>query len=245
MRLSHIVDTIRFMESKLTAIVTGAGRGIGRATAIELARAGYALALLARTEADLAETARLTGASDCLVLPSDVSQSAPVEAAVARTLERFGRVDAVVNCAGYAPLLPLEETADDIWEQTIATNLSSAFYLCRAAWPIFKRQSAGAVVLVSSMAARDPFPGFSAYGAAKAGVNSLGVTLSREGAKIGVRVHVVAPGETETTMLRSLFSTAQFPAEMTLSPDDVARIVASCLGGDLINTSGEVIYVHK
>jgi NAD(P)-dependent dehydrogenase (short-subunit alcohol dehydrogenase family) len=233
------------MDQHSVAIVTGAGRGIGRATAIELGRAGFGLSLLARTEADLAETARQGSIENFLMVPTDVSQPHQVQEATAKTLEKFGRIDAVVNCAGHAPMLPLEQTTDQMWREVMDINLSSAFYLCRAAWPIFRQQKHGAVVLVSSEAARDPFPGFSAYGASKAGLNSLGLSLAREGAEIGVRVHVVAPAATETSMLRSLFSPEQFPNDKTLSPEDVARVIVSCVHGDLVHSSGEVIYLHR
>jgi NAD(P)-dependent dehydrogenase (short-subunit alcohol dehydrogenase family) len=239
------IDTIGTMNQKPVAIVTGAGRGIGRATAIELVRAGFAVALLARTDTDLAQTARLAGAEKCLVIPTDVADSARVDTAVAHTVEHFGRLDAVVNCAGHAPMVGLEETTDKLLREVFEINLLSAFYLCRAAWPIFRRQKRGAVVLVSSEAARDPFPGFSAYAAAKAAVNSLGLSLAREGAEIGVHVHVVAPGATETAMLRGLFTAEQFPTEKTLDPADVARVIGCCVGGELVHSSGEVIYLHR
>jgi NAD(P)-dependent dehydrogenase (short-subunit alcohol dehydrogenase family) len=101
------------------------------------------------------------------------------------------------------------------------------------------------VVNVSSYAARDPFAGLGAYGAAKAGVNLLGLALAREGAEIGVRVHTVAPAATETAMLRSNFSRQQLPEDQTLSPQAVAKVIVQCVCGDLACTSGEVIYVHK
>jgi 3-oxoacyl-[acyl-carrier protein] reductase len=233
------------MDHEPVAIVTGAGRGIGRATAIELARGGFRVALLARTQSDLAKTAQLAGEEKCLIIPTDVAGSAQVDAAVAKTVDRWGRVDALIHCAGHAPMLPLEAVTDEVLREVLDINLCSAFYLCRAVWPIFRRQSGGAVVLVSSEAARDPFPRFSAYAAAKAGVNSLGLSLAREAAEIGVHVHVIAPGATETGMLRGLFTKEQFPTDKTLAPEDVARVILSCVRGELIHSSGEVIYLHR
>jgi acetoacetyl-CoA reductase len=140
---------------------------------------------------------------------------------------------------------PIEKLTPQQWRSLIDTNLSSAYFLCRALWPIWKRQGGGVAVNVSSFAARDPFPGLGAYGAAKAGINILGLALSREGAEIGLRVHTVAPAATETAMLRSIISTEQVPVEKTLDPSAVARVIAQCICGDLACTSGEVIFVHK
>ena len=131
------------------------------------------------------------------------------------------------------------------WRAVIDTNLSAAFYATRAAWPAFERQGGGVVVNISSAAARDPFPGFAAYGAAKAGLNLFGLSAAREGERIGVRVHTIAPGATETGMFRQLMTAEQYPPEKTLDPADVARVVLQCVRGDLRYTSGEVIYLHK
>jgi NAD(P)-dependent dehydrogenase (short-subunit alcohol dehydrogenase family) len=100
-------------------------------------------------------------------------------------------------------------------------------------------------VNVSSLGARDPFPGFAAYGAAKAGLNLLGLSLAREGATIGIRVYTVAPGAVETSLLRSLMTTDQLPIDQAMDPVDVAKVIAQCAAGDLRFTSGEVIWMHK
>jgi NAD(P)-dependent dehydrogenase (short-subunit alcohol dehydrogenase family) len=225
------------------AIITGAGRGIGRATATELAPRGYRLVLAARRGEDLNETARLAGGGLCV--PTDVTDPQQVERLASRTLDQFGRIDAVVNCAGLAPVRPIAEMTHREWRDVIDTNLSAAFYLTKAAWPAFVRQKGGVVVNVSSAAARDPFPGFAAYGAAKAGLNLFGLSAAREGEAIGVRVHTVAPSAVETGMFRALLSPEQYPAEKTLDPADLARMIALCVTGELRYTSGETIYVHK
>ena len=226
-----------------TALITGAGRGIGRAAALELAAAGYRLALAARTSEELDETARLAGGA--LAIPTDISDPQQVDRFIERAMERYGRIDAVVHCAGIAPVRSIQEMSVDEWHQVIDTNLSAAFYLCRAAWPVFRRQKGGVVVNISSVASRDPFEGLAAYGAAKAGVNLLGLSAAREGAKIGVRVHTIAPAATETRMFRQLMTPQQYPPDKTLSPSDVAKVILQCIQGDLRYTSGEVIYLHK
>ena len=228
------------------AIITGAGRGIGRATALELARLGHRVVLAARDVESLNETARTVGGDGrALAVPTDVTDPAQVEHLAERALETFGRIDAVVNNAGLAPIRPIREMTPQEWKAVIDTNLSAAFYLTRAAWPAFERQRSGVVVNVSSAAARDPFPGFAAYGAAKAGLHLFGLSAAREGESIGVRVHTVAPGSVETEMFRRLMTREQWPADKTLDPADVARIIGQCVTGELRYTSGEVIYVHR
>src|SRR4051794_38250531 len=229
--------------SKKVALITGAGRGIGRALAIELARREYALVLVSRTEKDLHDTRKLTG--DACVFATDIAKPQAAKDAVAKCVERFGRLDAVIHCAGLAPILKIDETTDEQWHDVIDTNLSAAFYLARAAWSTFVKQKGGVIVNISSLAARDPFVGFTAYGAAKAGINLLGLSLAREGQAHGIRVHTIAPGATETGMFRKLMTPDQFSQEKTLDPADVARVVAQCVTGDLKHTSGEVIWVHK
>jgi NAD(P)-dependent dehydrogenase (short-subunit alcohol dehydrogenase family) len=164
---------------------------------------------------------------------------------VEKTVAEFGRLDAVVNNAGVAPSCDFDQMSDEQWHAVIDTNLSAAFYLTRAAWPIFRRQKSGVVVNISSIAARDPFAGFAAYGAAKAGLNGLSLSMAREGEKIGVRVHTIAPGAVETNMLRGLFSLQQVPPATVMDPADVAKVIAQCVVGDLQFTSGEVIWLHR
>jgi len=229
---------------KAVAIITGAGGGIGRATAIELASRGYRLAICGRTLGTLVATADIVG-GDALVCVTDVTNSAEVDRLVASTLSRFGRIDLLVNNAGIAPVLDLESTTDAQWHAVMDTNLSAVFYLCRAVWPVFRKQNSGVIVNVSSLAARDPFAGFAAYGSAKAGLNLLGLSLARQGAGVGVRVCTVAPGAVETELFRSLMTVEQFPTENTLSPGEVARVIGQCASGDLRFTSGEVIWMHK
>jgi 3-oxoacyl-[acyl-carrier protein] reductase len=231
------------------AIITGAGRGIGRATAMGLARLGYRLSLASRNPDELNETIRLAfGVGPCdaaMAVPTDVTHPEQVDRLAQATLDRFGRIDAIVNNAGLAPARSITEMTLSEWQAVLNTNLSAAFYLCKAVWPAFERQKSGVVVNISSEAARDPYPGFAAYAAAKAGLNLFGLCAAREGEPIGVRVHTLAPGAVETSMLRQLFSPHQCPADTALDPADVAGIIIACIRGDLAYASGEVIYLHK
>jgi 3-oxoacyl-[acyl-carrier protein] reductase len=228
------------------AVITGAGRGIGRAMAIELSRAGDRVVLAGRDEARLHETLSLAGGDGAgVAVVTDVSKPDDVERLIAVAHDDFGRVDALINNAGYAPVRSIREMTIADWRAVIDTNLSAAFYATRAAWPLFERQGGGVIVNISSAAARDPFPGFAAYGAAKAGLNLFGLSAAREGERIGVRVHTIAPAATETEMFRGIMTREQYPAEKTMEPADVARVVLQCVRGDLRHASGEVIYLHK
>ena len=228
--------------SKRVALITGAGRGIGRAVAIELAKLGYALVLVSRTESELRETAKLApGAS---VFPCDIAMAKAANDAVLNSLQKFGRLDAVIHCAGVAPVLKIDETTDAQWHEVIDTNLSAAFYLASAAWPTFLKQKAGVIVNISSIAARSVCR-LHRVRRGQGGHEFAGPVACAEGQAHGIRVHTVAPGATETQMFRKLMTPEQFPTEKTLDPADVARVVVQCVTGELAPTAGEVIWVHK
>jgi NAD(P)-dependent dehydrogenase (short-subunit alcohol dehydrogenase family) len=225
-------------------IITGAGRGIGRATAVVFAERGWSVVLVGRTESSLHDTATMLPPDRTLVAAGDVGDSTRMAAIVRLTAGRFGRIDAVVNNAGLAPVQSIEQTDDATWQQVMDTNLNGAFYLARESWPEL-RKSGGAVVNISSEAARDPLPGFVAYAPAKAALNMLTLMLHREGKSVGVRAYTVAPSATETPMFRAILSEAEYSKDNTLDPAQVARVIYQCVAGDLRCASGEVIYVHR
>lgn len=230
-------------ENDPVAIVTGAGRGIGRAAAIELSGRGYRLVLASRSRGDLDRTAEELG-GEASVVAGDVTDPAFPAKLVEAATEGFGRLDAVVHCAGLAPMLPIGQTDDATLDGVLATNLTALYRLARAAWPALTK-SGGAVVAVSSQAARDPLTPFTAYAAAKSAVNGLVLALAREGGPEGVRAYAVAPGAVETQMLRAILDETQVPPEITLDPTDVADVIAYCLCGPLRHSSGETIYLKK
>lgn len=246
--LSGIVMT----NSKPLAIITGAGRGIGRAVAIRLTQLGYRLVLVSRTTEQLQETLRLLGTtisnSDAIAVTADVTIASDMQKVVDQAIKFTGRIDVVVNNAGSASLLTVEGTTPAEFDGQIAVNLSGAFYLTHYAWPHLK-QSKGVIVNVSSQASRDPLVTpdgtFHAYAAAKAGLNLLTLTLAREGAPLGIRAFSIAPGAVETKALRDIASKDVFPEHLTLSPDDVAQTIEACIAGPLRHASGEVIWMKR
>ncbi len=227
------------------AIVTGAGSGVGRATAIALAQGGYRLLLVARTESALRQTAQLAAGPDTAILPVDVAAPDAATRIVEHALQRFGRIDAIANVAGAAPLLPIDQVTPQIWRTCIDTNLSAIVLLTAAAWPTFQKQRRGVVVNVSSLASLDPFPHFAIYAAAKVGVNMFTRCTASEGAPIGVRAVCIAPGAVETPMLRSLFNEQAIPPDQCLPPADVAAVIRDCITGTRDFTSGQTIPLHS
>lgn len=231
--------------SEPTCVITGGSRGIGFATALRFARGGSSVLIAARGQDQLQKAAvqvAATGAT-CEFVVADVGGADGAQRVVDAAIHRFGRLDVLVNNAGYAPLAPLEELTTDVFEQAWATNVASVFYCTRAAWPHMTRQGGGTIVNLSSMASFDPFRGFSVYGACKAWVNLFTRAVAAEGASHGVRVFAVAPGSVETEMLRSV--APGFPAEETLDPDDVAAVIQSLCDARLRYASGQTITVRK
>jgi 3-oxoacyl-[acyl-carrier protein] reductase len=210
------------------AIVTGAGSGIGQSLANQLSQLGYHVVLVGRTQQTLEQTSLLLE-GPFTILPTDVADAAACRQLVSQVADQLGRIDVLCNVAGFAPSLKIGQITSELWQQTVDTNLSSVVNLTAACWPIFEKQKSGFVANISSMASIDPFPGFSIYAAAKAGVNLFTLVAGREGKKIGVRALAVAPGAVETGMLRSLFDETVIPSEATLSPDFVAQVIIECL----------------
>lgn len=234
------------MSVNKSVIVTGAGSGVGRAAAVQLASLGYSVALVARRPETLEQTAALIHQAcgdsvKTLILPADITDSDACSNIITRTLEAFGRIDALVNAAGLAQSKPIDKITPQEWRQTIDTNVSYVMYLTAAAWATFRKQKSGVIVNVSSMASFDPFPGFAMYAPAKAALNMFTLITGREGQKIGVRAACIAPGAIETPMLRALFNEKMLPKEKTLSPEAVASLIRDCVTGKRAFQIGETI----
>ncbi len=224
------------------AIVTGAGTGIGLALCQRLATRGYRLVLAGRRREPL-ESAAAALNTESLIHIADMGKPDDAQAVVDAAAEAFGRLDALVNNAGGGPLAPIDEHTPDMIRQTLETNTLGPAVAIARAWPIFIRQGAGCIVNVSSRASVDPFPGFFAYAASKAGVNLLAKSAASEGAAHGIRAFAVAPGAVETPLLRALFDEATIPRNQTMAPDTVAAVIEACVIGDHDDKSGETIHV--
>lgn len=232
-----------------STIVTGAGSGIGRAIALALAARGHRMLLVGRTEGKLAETAALCRAQapDCepTVVAGDLADPAFAAAIVDQAIAAFGHLDTLVNCAGVAPLAPIDRTTHAMLVDAFAQNAYAPAVAIARAWPHFSSRRAGCIVNVSSMASLDPFPGFFAYAASKSALDSFTRSAHNEGAKLGIRAFCVNPGAVETPMLRKSFPISVLPAASALAPEDVAAIVVDCIEGRREESRGKTIPVRR
>jgi NAD(P)-dependent dehydrogenase (short-subunit alcohol dehydrogenase family) len=208
------------------AIITGAGRGIGRATARLFAREGAHVALFSRTASHLAEAvAEISGeGGQALSVVGDVSREEDVSALFQQVMQAYGRVDILVNCAGIVAVRPFVEMDVATWDAVIGVNLRGTFLCCSKAFQIMAAQKQGVIVNLSSLSGVkgvEKFPGLSAYNVSKAGVAGLTEILAVEGKPHNIRVCVVSPGAVDTEMLRE--AAPRLRAGMT--PDDMAEIL--------------------
>ncbi|MFZ0639683.1 MAG: SDR family oxidoreductase [Candidatus Acidiferrales bacterium] len=194
------------MESKSVAIVTGASQGIGQATALRLARDFSAMVLVARSKDNLEKTASevRVARAEAMVYALDLRDPQSAEIIVEGTLERFGRIDALVNIAGAVPQIDLFEMTDAQWDDGAALKLHGARRLTIRAWEALKA-SKGSVVLLSGSAALDPKPGFAAVAAINAAIIALAKAFAEQGIKDGIQVNSVVPGAVMTGRRRSFF----------------------------------------
>lgn len=191
------------MDTRLAgkvALVTGASQGIGRAIAVAFAQEGAQVGLLARSRRGLETTLEMIGGSG-VVAPCDVTDPSAIARAVDDVVSALGGLDVVVNNAGTRQnFRRLDELSIEEWDKVIAANLSSVFYVTRAAVQHLIEQRSGAVVNVSSIAGPLGFPTIGSYSASKAGVIGVTKTMAAEWCEFGVRVNSVAPGWTSSPM---------------------------------------------
>ncbi len=222
------------------AVISGASAGIGREAALALAARGLRLALLARRPEPLAEVAALAldaGAPDVVVCPCDVREESSVREAVAATLQRFGRIDILLNNAGLSLNGEIDGYSMVDWRTVLDTNLTGTFLLCREVLPTMKAQRSGQILNVSSGAGRNGIRGMAAYCASKFGVVGLTEALGHEVRAFQIRVAVLLPGSVATDFSRvanrrPLGEAAQEPEEIgyAMLPEEVASVIVAMLG---------------
>jgi 3-oxoacyl-[acyl-carrier protein] reductase len=233
------------------AIVTGASRGIGQSIAQLLAARGAHVVAAARGENAAGTVAAIQGASGRADLGSvDVTDAASVEALVATTLERHGRIDVLVNNAGITrDQLMLRMKRDD-WDQVIATNLTAAFVCVQAVLKPMVKQRSGRIVSIGSVVGEMGNAGQVNYAASKAGLIGLSKALAREVASRNITVNVVTPGLIQTDMTKSITEKAQadwasaIPMGRLGAPQDVAAAVCFLASDEAAYITGQVLAVN-
>ncbi|MCB1461840.1 MAG: SDR family oxidoreductase [Nitratireductor sp.] len=233
------------------ALVTGGASGIGATTARLLAELGAEVAIADIDEAAAEASLRETGARFHVV--GDVANTEDVERMVDEVRKRMGRIDLVFNSAGIGDdLVPVHAQDPDRWQRVVDVNLRGTYLVCRAAGRHMVERRSGSIVNVSSIVGLGAFPGRSAYGVAKAGINHLTATLACEWGPFGVRVNCIAPAYTRTPMVRSLLERKIFdprvierrtPLGRFAEPEEMAQAAAFLLSDWASYITGAVLPV--
>lgn len=244
-------------ENKVVVITGGAG-GVGQAL-VRLFAAEGARLMISDIDAGgcqaMVDHARELGAeADCLA--GNLREKEYCEAVIARTVERFGGVDILLNNAGIIPRGTIEETTDEMWFTAMDVNLNAVFFLCRAAIPHMKRRGGGAIVNTSSVWGTYPGPGHVAYCTSKGAVAALSKNLGRDCAPLGIRVNAVCPHEINTPMIRSGFErrgldpdkaiealNKTVPLGRIAEPEDIADVIAFLASDQARYIAGETVEV--
>lgn len=232
------------MSKDQVVVVTGGGRGIGRAVCSRFGKDGAQIVAVSRTAAELDQTKALVerAGGRCHVHAVDITQTQPTQAMMQDVIKRFGRIDVLVNAAGVAPLAQIEKLTPETFDSMMAVNVRAIYLTCRAAWPSLKA-TGGVIVNVSSIASHDPFAGLAAYGATKSWVNAWTRGLAEEGRAHRIRVFSIAPGAVETQMLRGVFP--EYPKEDTLDAADVAEMVHAVAQPACRYATGQTIFIQR
>lgn len=234
-----------------SAIVTGASRGIGRATALALAREGASVMLVARNRELLDKVAaEIRGAGGTAeVTQADVTDAAAIEKMVEHTVDLFGKIDILINNAGITKDNLLLRMSEEEWDEVIRVNLKGVFLMMSAVGRQMLRQRCGAIVNISSVSGLAGNAGQANYAASKAGIIGMSKTAAREFAPRGIRVNVVAPGFIETDMTGALAQSIKdraleaIPLKRFGAPEDVAELITFLASDRAGYITGEVMRV--
>lgn len=242
------------------ALVTGGGRGLGRAVALELARRGAAVAVAARSKDEVETVASELAATGTksLGVVMDVTSEESVKGAIATIERALGPIDVLVNNAGIAPSAPFEKTDAELWHRVFAVNVDGTFFPLRACLPSMTKRGWGRVINMASIAGKVGYPYVSAYVASKHAVVGLTRAVALEVAKKGVTVNAVCPGYVDTPMTREAVERIQqktglsqqeakghlestSPQGRMVGEDEVARLVAFLAEPGQLGINGQAI----
>ena len=206
-----------------TALITGAGGGIGRALAIQLAEAGANLALAGRDEKKLSESCALarTAGVEALMLPGDLTAPGHPAECVRRAVKGFGRLDILINNAGVVLSKPFEAVTPEEYDDVMAVNARAPFFLCQAALP-YLRETKGAILNIGSVVSHKGYPMQSVYGASKHALLGFTKALASEVRKDGIRVHMLSPGTVSTSMAGAV--RPDLDGDALIQPEELAEV---------------------
>lgn len=235
------------------ALVTGGGRGLGRAIALAFADAGADVVVASRTREQIEQVAEAIRAKNrrARAVEVDVSDSASVARMVEATRKEFGRIDILVNSAGVGWAAPIVETSDDIWKWIIETNLTGTFYCCREIARVMMEQKSGNMINLASVAGVKGLPGLGAYAASKGGVIQLTRMLALEMARHHVRVNAIAPGYFRTDMNAAALDDPEIgpkivkriPMRRVGQPEEVGPLAVYLASDDAAYVTGEIYFI--
>jgi NAD(P)-dependent dehydrogenase (short-subunit alcohol dehydrogenase family) len=193
------------LEGKV-ALVTGAGSGIGRTTAVLFAREGAKVALVGRTQSKLEETARLIAGNGAYCIPADLSRREEARRAVDLSAEHFGGLDIVVNNAGISRMRKLLEMDEALWDELIAHNIKNPFWVAQASVPWLAKRGGGAIINISSSLGIKPSPAFGGYAVTKAALQMMTLSFALEHATDKIRVNTISPAVVDTPIHETYLS---------------------------------------
>jgi len=231
------------------AIVTGAGQGIGKAIATKLAAEGATVVVTDVNEGTAKETADGLG-NGSVGLQLDVTDRESIDATIARVKDEFGRIDVLVNNAGWDKAEPFVDSEIATWDRIIAINLYGQMHTCHAVLPVMAAQGGGRVVNIGSDSGRVGSSGEAVYSAAKGGVIAFTKTIAREMARAGVTANCVSPGPTDTELFASIGGeklrealTKAIPLKRLGQPEDLANAVAFLASDEAAFITGQTVSV--
>jgi 3-oxoacyl-[acyl-carrier protein] reductase len=207
------------------AIVTGAGRGIGRAISVALARESATIVLASRSEQHLQQTADMVteAGGKAQIIPTELTKEQSIKNLVSQTAEQFGRLDVLVNNAGITHSALLEDTATEDWERLMWVNARAPFILCREALPLLRKSDRTYIVNISSVVGVKGYPGQSAYTSSKHALRGMSMSLAEELRGTNIRVHVLCPGGVDTDLVDKV--RPDIAKDELIGPEEVAELV--------------------
>jgi NAD(P)-dependent dehydrogenase (short-subunit alcohol dehydrogenase family) len=236
--MSHLKDQV--------AIVTGGGSGIGLAVARAALSEGMRVTICGRDKAKLsralAELTKLAQGEDRVIaVPADVSVASEVEGMVRETVEKWDRIDLLVNNAGVAQWAPIEETSESDWDRIQSINLKGAFLCTKSVLPEMKRRRSGYIVNISSLAGKEGMGKMSAYSASKFGLIGLTESLLAEAVEHRIRATAICPGFVDTPMVAG----ASTPKEEMIPPEDIGKLVIDLLHLSPVTVIKEIVVLRR